>query len=90
MTIMRYVIFFYALVAMTGCARFRVTNEMQPDLSYRVLAKGNGYSSVEDARAVAKQRAAALCPSGYKKVSEAGEDGSYPTYQIIVKCEESR
>jgi hypothetical protein len=82
--------YFFAviLLALSSCSTSDVlSDDMQPDGTYRIVAGGNAFANQNDAKSVAYQRADGLCPNGYSKKSEMVSNlGIKPRYQLIVLC----
>lgn len=62
---------------------------MQPDKSYKVQIKGNGYASLDFVKEKAYKRANMLCPKGFDTKADLPSDTSSPSYVLIVMCKEN-
>lgn len=84
---MRFLFFCLIALFLTGCSSAGIfSDDMQPDGSYKILAGGNAFASVESTKKQVYARADALCPKGYELKSEMADTSIKPRYQIIVKC----
>jgi hypothetical protein len=76
-----------ALCALFGCAQTGILSDsMQPDHSYRIIAGGNVVASGDDVRDTAQRRAKFLCPNGYETKSQLLDNSPKPRYMLIVMC----
>lgn len=72
---------------LSGCATAVLSDGMQPDGSYRIIASGTCFAGKSATEKCARGHAAELCPSGYETKSVISDsNGCHPRTQLIVKC----
>lgn len=70
-------------LSFSSCSTWART-EMQPDHSYRIEATGENWASHDKVKATAYKASDALCPKGYEKSAEFGQDSM--VYTLIILC----
>ncbi len=88
MKLFRLVLILSVALNMVGCASYEIlSDQMQPDFSYRIIAWGNRHTDEDKIKSRAFNRANGLCPGGFKIKSQIWlEKDIESRFQLIAKC----